>query len=279
MGHILWLASYPKAGNTWVRTFMVNLAANRPEPVPFAEHPKFCTEEAHINWYRGLVDENVNDPAMRRVAAVRAKAQKRIADSFQQPVLVKTHSANHKIHGHPQINKAVTGGAIYIVRNPLDLTISYAHHMGQTIDQAIENMANFKNLGLDRNDPPGQVPEILSDWSSHVKSWTAAENPRLHVIRYEDLIDSPRDTFAKLARFLGFDIDKDPERLDRAIAFSSFDTLRQAEEAGAFSEQSPHNKQFFREGRKDQWRDKLSRKQIKTIRERHGEQMRRFGYV
>jgi len=278
MGRILWLASYPKAGNTWVRTFMVNLAANRPEPVPFEEHPRFCNEEPHLRWYRDLVEGDVNDLSMRTVARVRAQAQARMAATFKDNFLVKTHCANHRMHGCAQINKEVTSGAIYVVRNPLDLVISYAHHMGQTIDQAINNIANTRNVGLDRRDPPGQVPELLSDWSSHVKSWTAAADRRLHVLRYEDLIDAPEATFGELARFLGFDIDKTPERLARAIAFSSFDVLRQSEAAGEFREQSPHGGNFFREGRKEQWREVLSREQVRRITARHREQMERFGY-
>ena len=279
MGRILWLASYPKAGNTWVRTFMINLAVNRPEPVPFEQHPQICAEEPHMRWYRDLVEGDVNDLSMRKVSAVRARAQERIARTFQQNILVKTHSANFKMHGYSQINKAVTSGAIYVVRNPLDLTISYADHMGLSIDDAITNLANFNTVGYDKHRPPSKVPEILSDWSSHVKSWTAKPNPRLHVVRYEDLIDRPQETFGQLAAFLGYDIENDPERLTRAISNSSFNTLQQIEDKGGFGEKSSHAKRFFREGRKDQWCEVLSKRQVRRITDQHRQQMDRFGYV
>jgi len=279
MGRILWLASYPKAGNTWVRTFMINLIANRPEPVPFADHGRFAAEEPHVRWYQGLIEGDVNRVSMRLVASMRGRAQARLAAAYPRNVLVKTHCANHKVHGYPQINKAVSSGAVYVLRNPLDLVISYADHMGLEIDEAIENIGSFHTLGTDRGENPRQVPELLSDWSSHVRSWTARPNERLHVVRYEDLIDRPHQSFAGIARFLGIDPDGDRGRLERAIAFSSFETLKAAEASGEFTETSPHAERFFREGRKDQWREVLSEAQITRITDRHREQMRRFGYA
>jgi hypothetical protein len=148
-------------------------------------------------------------------------------------------------------------------------------HFGCTIDEAIDY------LGYSRNSMGGgdgeSVPEPVSTWSLHVKSWTADPNPRLLTVRYEDMLDSPFVAFSNVCRFLGL---KPPhERLERAIKFSSFEMLRKLEEQKGFKERSESAQHFFREGRKNQWREKLSEAQVRRIVVDHREQMQRFGYV
>ena len=127
--------------------------------------------------------------------------------------------------------------------------------------------------------PPTEnnVREFFSSWSMHVKSWTQQPNPQLLVLRYEDMLDLPFKTFGRTAKFLGL---KPPRaRLAKAIRFSSFKTLRSQEDTAGFKERSVSSRRFFRAGKKDQWKDKLTPEQVRAIVERHREQMSRFGYV
>ena len=100
--------------------------------------------------------------------------------------------------------------------------------------------------------------------------------PALNVVRYEDLQDQPLDTFAGVAQFLGLNPPRD--RLERAVANSSFRALKAQEEAHGFVERTVHTR-FFREGRAGAWKAALSEQQVARIVSDHREQMERFGYV
>jgi hypothetical protein len=121
------------------------------------------------------------------------------------------------------------------------------------------------------------VPEVLSSWSSHVKSWTQNPHPALLVLRYEDMLENPKDAFSRVVSFLR--LPPSPQRLDKALRFSSFKELSKQEKKAGFRERSQNSQSFFRVGRRDQWREVLTRDQIARIVELQGVQMRRFGYI
>jgi hypothetical protein len=130
------------------------------------------------------------------------KVQQTIADIFEGLVFLKTHNALVNDRGHSVFNFAVTSGAVYIVRNPLDVAISLAHHGGYSIDKAIETMA------LEDSESPVDdklVHEIWSSWSRHVSSWTRKPHPAIRVMRYEDMLADSLASFAALARHLRLD--------------------------------------------------------------------------
>jgi len=187
---------------------------------------------------------------------------------------VKTHQALVVDRGHITINFAVTSGAIYIVRNPLDVAISYAHHLGQSIDFAIDfmNLKNAEALGNAKH-----VYEVYGSWSQHVLSWTRKPHPAIYVMRYEDMLAEPQKTFGALARHLLFT--PTDEQLADAIDRSSFERLREQEEKEGFRERSEKAERFFRDGRAGQWKEVLTSAQIQRIVEAHKEQMERFGYL
>ena len=107
------------------------------------------------------------DEHLSQIAAARARAQQRLAELVEGLIFVKTHQALAIDRGHPTINFSVTAGAIYIVRNPLDVAISYAHHLGRSIDEAI-NLINSKNAETSVTEK--QVYELYGSWSQHVLS-------------------------------------------------------------------------------------------------------------
>ena len=94
--------------------------------------------------------------------------------------------------------QAVTAGAIYVVRDPRDVAVSYSAYTGRSIDEIITFMADPRaaNRGTDV-----QVFEFLSSWSAHARSWVGAKNRLL--LRYEDLLANPEAAFGRVARFLG----------------------------------------------------------------------------
>ncbi len=273
MGNIVWLASYPKSGNTWLRAFLANLIANRAEPVPLAELPNYGRLEADPELYSRLAGRPSTELDFAQLCALRAQAHAAIAASAPRTVFVKTHSMAGAMDGVPLLTPQVSAGAICVVRNPLDVVISMAHHFGIDLDAAIAYLNN-ENSATENSDL--FVTEFLGSWSHHVKSWADMESERILILRYEDLIDKPAKGFGKVARLIGTD---DRARIERAIRHADFRALSAMEQRDGFVEVPIKGKRFFRAGRSHQWREKLSRDQVARIVAAHREQMQRFGYV
>lgn len=274
MGALIWLASYPKSGNTWMRSFLHNLLTDAREPADINELDQFCVGESGIGWYQRHTETPLDRLTLEELARIRPLAQADLTRVHPDSVFVKTHNFLGGSFGQPLHNMDVTAGAIYIVRNPLDVVLSVTNHFGITVDEAIAQLAS-PTTGTALTDL--HVPEFHSSWSIHVESWTGAPNPNLLVLRYEDLLAEPRRYFGRVAKFLG--LRPPEERLARAIRNSSFKILKEQEQRKGFKERSELAQAFFREGRKDQWREKLTPEQVRRIIADHHVQMARFGYI
>lgn len=273
MGAIIWLASYPKSGNTWMRAFLHNLLLDAREPVDINSLHHFTLGEGNARFYNQFDPRPLSALSEAEVMALRPKVHELLTRAFPDSVFVKTHHFLGEIEGMPLITMDHTAGAIYVVRNPLDVALSYAGHFGVTADRAIEELANdgTGSKPSDRN-----ARQYYGSWSLNVSSWTHKPAPTLHVVRYEDMQDRAFETFAGVARFLGLDPPR--ERIERAIANSSFDALKAQEDERGFMERTEHTR-FFREGRVGAWRTALSEPQVARIVSDHREQMARFGYL
>jgi hypothetical protein len=274
---LVWLASYPKSGNTWTRAFLSNLAAvlsGEEEVLEVNSINRFTIGENFLEFYQERLGYKPTASQRKEVAALRHEVQQWIADQFEGLVFVKTHNGLVIDHGCSIINFAVTSGAIYIIRNPLDVAISLSHHMGKTIDEAIETMAR-PDTETPINDK--RVHEIWGSWSQNVDSWTRKPHPAIYVMRYEDMLAAPQKTFGGLAKHLL--LDATPAQLALGIERSSFAKLRSQEEKDGFKEKSAKAERFFREGRAGQWKEVLSPQQVERIVSDHGTQMSRFGYL
>lgn len=274
MGNILWLASYPKSGNTWLRAFLANLAANRPAPVPLAELPNYGDLEARPDLFSQLAGRPSTELDFAQICALRPRAHAAIAAAAAKTVFVKTHNLAGVQDGYPLHNPDVSAGAIYVVRNPLDVAISMSHHFGISLDEAIMYLGN-ESAATENSDL--FVTQFLGSWSQHVASWGALESPRILVVRYEDLLEKPAKWFGKIARLVGLDADRG--RVERAIKHASFGALAAMERRDGFVEVPIKGKHFFRAGRANQWRDVLSRDQVARIVADHREQMARWRYL
>lgn len=274
MGKIVWLASYPKSGNTWLRAFLHNLFRRPDAAYDINRLIDFCTSESAIGWYQEVAQRPIAGMSQAEVAALRPAVHARLTEIFPDNVFAKTHSALVEESGVATITMAHTAGAIYVVRNPLDVCISFADHYALTIDRAIEEV---NRPGMMTSMTETHVYEIFGSWSENVESWTSRPSPALHVMRYEDMLAQPEQTFGAVTRFLG--LIPTAERLRQAIDLSSFDTLRRQEEQSGFNERSKASARFFRVGRADQWRGKLTPAQIEAVVGANEKQMRRFGYL
>jgi hypothetical protein len=273
MSSIIWMASYPKSGNTWVRAFLQNFLNPSDRPADINTLDNYFANESKPNWYQPLVQEPLADLSLKQICELRPAVQKNIAASRAGSIFVKTHNILGAYNGLPIHEMSVTAGAIYIVRNPLDVVLSLADHFGVSIDDAIVFM-NSDLTGSPTDE--ANVASVLSSWSKHVQSWTAGGDS-VCVLRYEDLLAKPEKGFRQVIKFLG--LDKDRKRLKRAIQFSSFAELRKQEDQRGFIERSPNSRRFFRSGKTNRWRVDLSREQIARIAEAHHDEMQRFKYL
>ena len=274
MGNIVWLASYPKSGNTWLRAFLINLLTDSQEPIDINKMAALTFGDSQSTWYEKVSINPPHSLSSEELADLRPKVHKIIAESSGNSVFVKTHNALVEVSGANMITHSVTAGVIYIVRNPLDVTLSYSDHLGQPLDNIIDLMSR---KGFETPASEHHVPEHYSDWSTHVNSWTKIQHPALHIVRYEDMATQPLNTFSAITKFLGMKVQK--SRLQRAIRFSSFKELAAQEKASGFIERTPVQKQFFRSGKSGAWKNKLSKNQVKRIIAIHAGQMVRFDYL
>lgn len=274
---IVWLASYPKSGNTWTRAFLSNLAtimAGEKQALDVNSINRFSLGENFTQFYKDICGFDPKPNDHRRVAEHRHRVQEVIADQFEGLIFCKTHNALVVDRGHSIINFAVTSGAIYIVRNPLDVAISLSHHINKPIDQAIAVMAK-PNVETPINEM--RVHEVWGSWTQHVESWTRKPHRAIYVMRYEDMLREPKKTFGNLAHHLL--LNPTPDELDLAIQRSSFESLRDQEGEEGFKEKPEHAERFFRVGRAGQWQDVLTAKQVDEIISAHGKQTKKFGYL
>lgn len=277
MSGIVWLASYPKSGNTWLRAFFANFQSDSGIPVDINNL------DIRGAGNRRMVDDALgvesSDLTSEEIDRYRPAVCRIMASRSAKTLFLKTHDAYLlNSDAEPLIPRDVTSAALYVVRNPLDVSVSYAHYAAKPLDCAIDQMA-LETMTLARSGDRlrYQLQQRLLSWSRHVLSWLDQSAIRLHVMRYEDMCRHPFEAFSGAVRFLG--LDDDLERLRRAIDFSSFEALRQQELKHGFKEKPFEAASFFRSGRVGAWRAILTDKQIERLVLDHGAVMRRLGYL
>ena len=276
-GPVIWLASYPKSGNTWVRALLSNYVDGGDEPASIN-----CLIGGNIVVDRGRFDDMVglasSDLAPSGILKRRPAFHVQLAAELPRPTFVKVHDACLRVApGTWLFPAAATAGSVCIVRNPLDVAVSFAHHNGGSIDDAIALMNRPSELARQCTGMTPQLPQPMLTWSGHVWSWVRQAEFPVHVLKYEDMLADPVATFGRIVRFARLDYDS--ARLSRAIENASFDLLRRQEAQTGFSEAMSSARSFFRAGKAGAWRAALDRRQVTKLLRAHGPLMARFGYL
>ena len=308
---IVWLASYPKSGNTWLRAVLTNYLRDDGEPASInalvggsvASDRETFSEIVGLD-ASDLTPEEIlrhrplfHELLARELAELPAGGCRRPTRSAggpsreHAPAFVKVHDAYlHTRNGAALFPKVATSGVVYLVRNPLDVAVSYAHHRQKSID---DTMRWMNEPAAAEGEVTGgihtQLPQPLTTWSGHVASWLDQEELPVHVARYEDLLADPMAGFGAIVRFAGLDRDgthpEEPERpsaterLARAIGQAAFSRLRTQEEDSGFSEKQSTAPSFFRAGVAGSWRTALAPRQVQALVDAHGPVMARLGYL
>lgn len=274
MGAILWLASYPKSGNTWLRAFLANYLRNTQTPVDINDLAKFAPNEASRSYFERAYGGSVTGLGETEIHRLRPKVHRLLAGAIDHTAFLKTHLALTRIDGVATITPEVTAGAIYIVRNPLDVAASFMAFYNAPAEEVVAAM-NFHGTCLPGSDT--QVYQHLGTWRDHVTGWARAPGLRRLVLRYEDMARQPETTFDRAIRFLA--LPADAARLRRAIRFSRFEALSRQEKAHGFVERPGKGAPFFRSGKLGGYRRSLTTDQIRRLIEGHREVMQEYGYL
>lgn len=274
MSHILWLASYPKSGNTWLRAFLANYLLDGEAPVPLNALPTFAAGDMRAEPYAALAGRPAATLSRAEINRLRPAVHRSIAQARRGIVFVKTHSVLGSIDDIPTITPDVTFGAVYVIRNPLDVAVSFADHYGLSPGAGVRALC-FKGLEIEPKE--GHIRQVVTDWTSHVESWEKAPGLYRLTVRYEDMLAAPEETFGGILAFLR--VRNEPSRLMRAIERSSFRALSAQEAAGGFIERSKNAARFFRTGRAGAWREVLDPVDAETLIACHRQAMLEHGYL
>ena len=278
---VVWLASYPKSGNTWLRAVLTNYLSQDGGPASInALLGRPAIGRQVFDEFLGMESTNLTAAELeRRLPQFREWLSRPPFDPPYPPggpFLVKTHEVHRLASSGARFPPI--GRAVYLVRNPLDIAVSYAHHGNAPIDRVV---AWMNNAGRSESQTPGGVfgslPEPLDTWSGNLSSWVEQTDIPVHVARYEDLLAGPHAEFAAIVRFIG--LGEDLVRLRQALEHSRFSRLQAQEAEFGFVEKQPTAQSFFRAGLSGSWRTALSPEQVRALVDSHGELMARFGYL
>lgn len=276
----VWIASYMKSGNTWMRLMLMHLLQ------PRGEDDAWRPDQAISVGTGPLPRANIERASLLDTALLTAEEQDllrpRLCDAEarakSERCFFKSHDAYRFNRDDLPIHGEIAGqAALYLVRDPRDVALSLAPFWGWSLDRTVAflNDPDADLQGIPKRFSQ-QIFQKCLDWSSHVSSWLDQERVPILVIRYEDLKVSPAAWLAKAAEFLELRIsDAD---IERAVALTDFDRLKREEETYGFSERFRPDTSFFRRAEPGEGRTLLDRDLRTAIERAHGTVMARLGY-
>ena len=276
---IIWIASYPKSGNTWVRSFLASYY--------FSENGIFTVEDLY------KIEDYPNKQFFPGINIKKweiykhwEESQKRIKKNNKIKFL-KTHNSLINILGEDFTQPKYTLGIIYVIRDPRNVITSVKNHNSfKTYDEAFAFMKkdNTTIWGFDND---YSKTNVINSWRINYQSWTRKDKYKKMIVKYEDMLSKPEETFYDLVKFVNnicsFDKEIDKDKINNAIKTTSFDNLKKIEERGEFRE-TVHNlktkekKKFFYKGAENDWKKILDKKLAEDMTEYYKDDLKLFGY-
>ena len=268
---IIWIASYPKSGNTWVRSFLCHYMYGNNDNFNF-ELLNNIRKFPDINVIRDLkIDFEDTNELIKNWTVMQDYINLNNKLNF-----LKTHNAFCTINGNPFTNKTNTLAAIYVVRDPRDVLISFSSHFNLNPNKTLEIMKSdeFWETESKYNNFRSS---LFGSWKSNYKSWVENKVLDTIVIRYEDLMSKPFESFSKIIKFLEnkANIIYDENSINFSINQTNFQRLHELEKKSGFNEAT--NNTFFRKGSTKQWAD-LDKKLIADLEENFEDVMKKLNY-
>ena len=277
---IIWLSSYPKSGNTWVRSFLNSLLYidNHSSNINDIKIRSFPNRKDLINLTKNIKD--IND-----IIKHTSSAQSYL-NQDKQIKFLKTHSANWRSDKYSFTNEKNTSSVIYIVRDPRNIVTSINNHFSfNDLKKALDFMKDEnKVIGNKNSKNEVDVLTVLSSWSNHYRSWKKIEKQYL-LVKYENLLNNPKNEFQKITNFLiknhKFKINEN--EIVKSIENNNFENLREQERLNGFGEavknKNGEPKTFFNLGPLNNWETMLDPKIRQEIEKSFQKEMEELGYL
>jgi len=282
---IIWLASYPKSGNTWVRSFLTSLLYTDDGKNDFSNLDKIKQFPGRYQ-FKNFVNDFQD---IEEIYKNWLNAQDYI-NLDKKIKFLKTHHVNCTIKDYKFYNDSNSLGAIHIVRDPRNVLISIKNHfLLKDLDEAKEFILKEKNwVGIVKNKnyfiTDNQIPTLISSWKINYLSWKNKVNNYL-LVKYEDLVKNPKKEFFRISHFLEkiMNTKFKENKILNSIKTSSFDNMQNLEKKGLFKEyvKSENNSKikFFNLGPKNDWKLHLNKEIVEEINFKFKKEMEELGYL
>ena len=275
---IVWIASFPKSGNTWLRAFLCSYFYMNSESDIFDfDLLKNILRFPSSKLYE---DIGVKPKNFEEVAKSWVSVQENI-NSNKKINFLKTHNAFGGLVNYPFTNKDNTLGAIYLVRDPRDVLVSYSKHLELSINETIELVLEDDHKGWLNEYKKDVIGEIRGSWAQNYNSWKNFNLTEKIIIKYEDLISDPFNTFSNVIEYLnkltGIDINE--KKIKKCIEITDFNKLKNLERKLGFKENYNKKEPFFNIGKSNQWQNTLDKKIISKIEEKFNREMQELKYI
>ncbi len=282
---IIWLASYPKSGNTWVRLFLESLLFNQQN---LDINNLKITQFPQKYHFSGLIDESHNLfnslEGLKEISKNCINAQNKV-NLDNKIKFLKTHSACWKAYNTQFTNEENTLGVIHIVRDPRNIITSILNHFSkESYSDALEFMNNSAQQIWDESLKDEKILTIISSWANHYNSWKKFKKNNL-LIYYEKMLNDPITEFNKISDFLNkignFNFEKN--KILNAIEKCNFNNLQNIENEQGFKEapldKNGLRKKFFHLGPKNDWKKILDNKTILKVEKIFESEMKELKYI
>ena len=279
---IIWLASYPKSGNTWLRSLISGLMYSDDGVFNF-NYIKKIKQFPSKEFFQDFTKDLYNIHEVKKYWIL---AQEKI-NLDNKVKFLKTHNLNCNIDNYSFSDKNNTLATIYIVRDPRNLVNSISNHFGKSIEESKNFILSPKVISSHKQtySAGGEVITYIGSWQEHFNFWTK-NTENLLLIKYEDLISDPHRELNKIINFLKkfCEVEANENKKENLINSTSFESLKKMEQQGhftesVFSKNSSKKINFFNKGPNNIWKDNLQKDIQEEIELKLKKEMLELGYL
>ena len=238
---IIWLASYPKSGNTYLRSLLSSYFLTQDGYFQLNSLKQIKQFPALGLFKKFGVDVSNDLELIKNYLNVqqRMNSQNKKALRF-----LKTHSSLQNINGHKFTDLNNSLGVIYVVRDPRSVVKSYANHYQMSLDSATEKLLKFSTLTASTKHSNNIYERHIThvgSWASNYNSWKEFKKINSYLlIKYENLVLDTEKTFLEILNFI-FKLSKlnikiDNNKLKNTIESTSFSKMQKLEKNLGFPE-------------------------------------------
>ena len=285
---IIWLASYPKSGNTFLRSLLTSYLLT--EDGKFDEKKlKEINQFPNLSLFKNLGIDTSDDL---QIVKNYIKAQEKINSLDAKKIrFIKTHSSLNDINGYKFTDLKNTLGVIYVVRDPRSVVRSYANHNQLSFKDTTDRLLEFgATIGGIKNSDFGsnQIVTHMGSWSSNYNTWKEFKKINSYLlVKYEDLVSNTRNTFLEILEFIyklgGAKLEINNKKLKNTIETTTFESMQKLEKQKGFTESvvDDNGKKitFFKYGYKKNEKNILPQELKKKIETELNVEMNELGYL